>query len=53
MVATQMLHMGTQAQAESARRILMLTRQNLYNILASEDDPASEGEDGTATTEEG
>ena len=53
MAATQVLHVGTQAQAESARRILMLARRNLYGILASEDDPASEGEDGTATTEEG
>jgi DNA-binding PadR family transcriptional regulator len=53
MAATQVLQVGTPAQTESARRILMQARRNLYGILASEDDQAPEDDDGGAATEEG
>jgi DNA-binding PadR family transcriptional regulator len=55
MAASQVASVGTEAQIESARQILILARRNLYGILASDEDetpnpgterPAGEGAPG-------
>jgi hypothetical protein len=38
MAASQVASVGTEAQIESARQILILARRNLYGILASDED---------------
>ncbi len=43
MAASQVAAVGTEAQIESARRILMLARRNLYGILASDDQAPDQG----------
>ncbi|HUK71867.1 MAG TPA: PadR family transcriptional regulator [Streptosporangiaceae bacterium] len=41
MAAEQVFSVGTEAQIQSARQVLILARKNLYGILASDDDQAS------------
>ncbi len=50
MAASQVFSVGTPAQIESARQVLILARKNLYGILASDDDqaPAQPAADKTA-----
>ena len=49
MAATQVVSVGTEAQIESARQVLVLARRNLYGILASDEDQApQEAPEGTA-----
>ncbi len=40
MAASQVASVGTEAQIESARQILILARRNLYGILAADEDQA-------------
>ncbi|MGE5291682.1 MAG: PadR family transcriptional regulator [Micromonosporaceae bacterium] len=54
MAAMQVVSVGTEAQIESARQILIGARRSLYGILASDEDAADEGTagQGTADSEE-
>jgi len=46
MAAMQVVSVGTDAQIEAARRVLILTRRNLYGILAADEGEAGEDEAG-------
>ena len=46
MAASQVASVGTEAQIESARQILILARRNLYGILASDEDQAPQAAKG-------
>jgi DNA-binding PadR family transcriptional regulator len=53
MAAMQVVSVGTEAQVDAARRVLILARRNLYGILAADEHEAAEHTAGEADPDEG